>query len=317
MADEPNLADAGEPIAAPANDPSRRSKILRRTRVGGTLVAVLVGLFWLVALTDNPWLVWGLGALLGLGATVEAGRMLRERSSTAPVVLMAGMIAALAVSALHVAGHRPTGVDDWLWTALAAGLVAGGAALALGQRSAGAGSKGSGSTDSSSTGLAPQRAALLAAWIGPPLPLLAIAYLELELDGLIALVVLSKIGDIAGYYAGNALGKQHPFPRLSPGKTTEGCTASFVCGVLAAAALAATGVLELGLLPALAFGAAINLASQAGDLAESALKRATGFKDSGTWFGPSGGFLDLTDSLLFSVPVGLLALALIGSPTGS
>ena len=287
----------------PSEAPSRRSKILQRTRVGGTLVAVLVGLFWLVSLTDNPWLVWGLGALLGLGATVEAGRMLRGQSPAATGVLMAGLIASLAVSAAHVARHRPTGVDDWLWTMLAAGLAAGGACLVLGQRD----------SDPSSRSLRPQRAALLAAWIGPPLPLLAIAYLELGLGGLIALVVLSKVGDIAGYYAGNALGKHHPFPRLSPGKTTEGCTASFVFGVLTAGALAAADVLALELLPALLFGAAINLASQAGDLAESALKRSTGVKDSGTWFGPSGGFLDLTDSLLFSVPVGLLALALLGS----
>ena len=84
-------------------------------------------------------------------------------------------------------------------------------------------------------------------------------------------------------------------------------------GVLTAGALVAADVLALEMLPALLFGAAINLASQAGDLAESALKRSTGVKDSGTWFGPSGGFLDLTDSLLFSVPVGLLALALLGS----
>ena len=40
---------------------------------------------------------------------------------------------------------------------------------------------------------------------------------------------------------------------------------------------------------------------------ESWIKRRTGVKDSSTAFGPSGGVLDQIDSLLFSVPVALLA----------
>jgi phosphatidate cytidylyltransferase len=56
----------------------------------------------------------------------------------------------------------------------------------------------------------------------------------------------------------------------------------------------------------LAAGAAVNLAAQAGDLLESWIKRGAGVKDSGTWFGPSGGVLDLVDSLLLAVPAALL-----------
>jgi phosphatidate cytidylyltransferase len=66
-----------------------------------------------------------------------------------------------------------------------------------------------------------------------------------------------------------------------------------------------------GVVSVLAAAALVNLASQAGDLLESAAKRQAGVKDSGTLFGPSGGFLDLVDSLLLSVPVALLTWPLL------
>jgi phosphatidate cytidylyltransferase len=52
----------------------------------------------------------------------------------------------------------------------------------------------------------------------------------------------------------------------------------------------------------LGFGAAGNIAGQIGDLAESALKRGAGVKDSGSTLPGHGGWLDRIDATLFSVP---------------
>ena len=50
-------------------------------------------------------------------------------------------------------------------------------------------------------------------------------------------------------------------------------------------------------------GLVVNVTAQAGDLMESGFKRRAQVKDSGTTFGPSGGMLDLVDSLLLSAPL--------------
>jgi phosphatidate cytidylyltransferase len=154
---------------------------------------------------------------------------------------------------------------------------------------------------------------LRAAWIAPllvlPLPWMWHVWQRFDHGGLVALIVLAKVGDIAGYYVGSAIGRRHPFPRISPGKTVAGCWGSLAVGTLAGAALVAGGLLpdgRLGLLGGCLAGAATNVAAQAGDLLESWIKRRGGVKDSGTWFGPSGGVLDLVDSLLLGVPVALV-----------
>lgn len=149
----------------------------------------------------------------------------------------------------------------------------------------------------------------LALWLVPPLPMLWHVWRGFGGAGLVALLVLSKIGDTAGYYVGGAIGKRHPFPKISPGKTVAGCVASFVAATAIGGAFVALDVLpagRFGIAGGLLCGALLNVAAQAGDLFESWIKRRAGAKDSSTWFGPSGGLLDQLDSVLFSIPVAIL-----------
>ncbi len=154
----------------------------------------------------------------------------------------------------------------------------------------------------------------LALWTILPLTWLHHVRAEWGMKGLVALILMSKIGDTAGYFTGNAIGKSHPFPKTSPGKTTAGCVASLLAGTAAGGVCVALGLLpeaKLGVLGGFLCGAVINVAAQAGDLLESRVKRTSGVKDSGTWFGPAGGVLDVTDSLLLTVPVAVLIWPLL------
>lgn len=116
-------------------------------------------------------------------------------------------------------------------------------------------------------------------------------------------LVLCWIGDAGAYYVGRKFGRHKLAPRISPGKSWEGAVASVVVSV-------AFGIFYLGrFVPsvspaaAIAVSAVANVAGQFGDLAESAIKRGAGVKDSGTILPGHGGFLDRVDSTLFVLPV--------------
>jgi len=122
-------------------------------------------------------------------------------------------------------------------------------------------------------------------------------------------------GDIAALYVGRLWGRHKLAPKLSPNKTWEGTLGSVAGSLLVAGIL-----LALAHLLAVRFNSAklsysediwywlmlavvVNAAAQVGDLAESALKRSAGVKDSGTLLPGHGGVLDRIDALLVAAPV--------------
>lgn len=140
-------------------------------------------------------------------------------------------------------------------------------------------------------------------YIGVPLALLA--DLRRLPDGprwVIYVLALIWVSDTAAYFVGRALGRRRMAPRISPGKTWEGAVASLIAGV--AFGMAYTKYFLVGVSPVWSAATAVlvNLAGQTGDLAESALKRGAGVKDSSTVLPGHGGFLDRLDALLFAVP---------------
>ncbi|MBI1848874.1 MAG: phosphatidate cytidylyltransferase [Planctomycetes bacterium] len=122
-------------------------------------------------------------------------------------------------------------------------------------------------------------------------------------------VLVAKATDIGGYVVGKSMGRTKLIESVSPNKTVEGAIGGVVLAVAAAVGLARAFHLEtFSPLFAAFAGVAISIASQLGDLLESLMKRSAGVKDSSarTSFGIFGGFLDLLDSLVLALPVGLL-----------
>jgi phosphatidate cytidylyltransferase len=129
--------------------------------------------------------------------------------------------------------------------------------------------------------------------------------------GWILLLVLAVWSyDTGAFLVGRNLGRTRFLTHISPSKTIEG----LVGGVATTTVVVGVLLFALGQNPlhAVALGPLTALAAQAGDLAESTIKRAAGARDSGTLIPGHGGILDRVDSFLFAAPVvTLYVLALI------
>lgn len=116
--------------------------------------------------------------------------------------------------------------------------------------------------------------------------------------------------DILAYFCGRALGGPKLAPRISPGKTWSGAIFGAAAGVGAGVAVAMT-VRQGGgaMIPLVAL--ALAVASQAGDLFESWVKRRFGAKDSSHLIPGHGGVMDRVDGLVFAAFAAFLIAGLL------
>jgi phosphatidate cytidylyltransferase len=116
----------------------------------------------------------------------------------------------------------------------------------------------------------------------------------------VIVLAVAWAADIAAFLVGSALKGPKLWPQFSPNKTWSG----FIGGLVAAtfAGLAVARFLPMGLdaSEAAALGLFAGLATMAGDLWESVLKRRFGVKDSGDLIPGHGGLLDRVDGLMFA-----------------
>jgi phosphatidate cytidylyltransferase len=132
----------------------------------------------------------------------------------------------------------------------------------------------------------------------------------LGLWAVIFVIVVVVVADTAAFAAGRLIGGPKLWPRLSPNKTWAGLIGAVVaCGVV--------GVVFSQAVPGgsparlMATSAVLALVAQAGDLAESALKRRFGAKDTSTLIPGHGGAMDRLDGLVAAASAAGLAALII------
>jgi phosphatidate cytidylyltransferase len=257
--------------------------------------ALLIPPLFIVLWLGGPWIV-GLIALIVLLAANEAFRLLAAAGmpsfpllglaialvvavgdSVAPALGAAGLtLAALAVVLVGVGALARTnpaeGLASWSTTVFGALYVA-------------------------LLGFVPRLGAA-----APAVPDSAFLHnLGNERGWILALILSVWAFDTGAYLVGRRFGRRPFMAHISPRKTLEGVIGGTVSVTVVTVLL--LGALGQPWVGGLVLGPLIAVAAQAGDLAESMLKRAARAKDSGQLIPGHGGMLDRIDSFLFAAPV--------------
>jgi phosphatidate cytidylyltransferase len=138
---------------------------------------------------------------------------------------------------------------------------------------------------------------------------------SMGLAALILVLLVVWVTDIGGYFAGRGIGGPKLWPRVSPNKTWAGAIGGFAASLVISAAFAASGFGKIG--PLLLLGAILSIASQLGDLFESAVKRRFGVKDSSHIIPGHGGVLDRLDGFVAAVVMAAILGFLRGGVDGA
>lgn len=273
-----------------------------RQRVLSALVFVpiVIGVF----LAGGVWLTLGV-ALLALVAAHETFRLLRLAGLPAERAI--GLIAAPAA----VLAFRFTDGREWLVSGFV-GVVVVAAGIAAFRRA----EPRDGFLAWVGTSFGALYASLLAFLPGivaaapdvrPGSPVAALG------DGrawLMILVLTVWAFDVFAYLSGRTFRRGRFLAHISPQKTWSGVVGGGLAAILVSGALVVvvTGHHVIG---GLALGLLVAVTAQAGDVAESLLKRAAGAKESGSAIPGHGGVLDRVDSFLFAAPAFYVALTWI------
>jgi len=268
--------------------------------LGQRLTVAAIGIPVTVAVTyvGGPLFALGL-AVLAAVAVWETGRMLAARGDRFLYPLGMVLAASYPLAALYLDAG-----DAWSITLVALVLMVGTATLRVAPVN----------RPFQATALTLVAAVYIGGLISFGVPLRE-GFTEDALDGTLFFflpVALTWLADTAAYFGGRALGKRKLSPVISPNKTVEGAVAALLAGPIGAVlygflvlprlgdSLGAPGLLGLGLV--------VAAAATLGDLAESALKRECGVKDSSGLLPGHGGLLDRMDSLLWSIPAACVFL---------
>lgn len=135
---------------------------------------------------------------------------------------------------------------------------------------------------------------------------------EMSVHWLLFALALNWAGDSAAYYVGKRFGKHRLAPVVSPKKSWEGAIGSVIGSVVFGLAYMSFFVPSVELWKIALIAVAGNIAGQFGDLAESAIKRGAGVKDSSNLLPGHGGMLDRVDSSLFALPVVYALVVVLG-----
>lgn len=158
---------------------------------------------------------------------------------------------------------------------------------------------------------------LLRAIDGPPLLRAPLSFLRLEPGAawIVCVMTITFVNDTGAYFTGRALGRHRMAPYISPKKSWEGALGGLIAATLSGAALVPLLGLPIMVVMGGLLGAVGSITGQAGDLAESLIKRQVDIKDSGNIIPGHGGILDRIDSLLFTAPVLYYMIVIFLTPT--
>ena len=245
-----------------------------RLRIGSAIVLIVIGLAAAIA---GGFALQGFVAVLCGAMVWEAARMLSPEQSM--LALGLGLLCAGSMLALKVVANPGLLPLVLVPAAIGAALIARqkpifGACIAC---------------------------FLLAGWE------LVMLRTEAGLGGLLWLVLIVMASDVMGYFAGRLLGGPKFWPKVSPKKTWSGTIAGWLGAACVGLGFVIWGGASFAIVPISVAGA---FAAQMGDIAESAIKRMVGVKDSSRLIPGHGGVMDRFDGMI-GASIFVLALSLI------